>query len=307
MPLDEATRSRIQSIIAADRAVLFMKGTRETPQCGFSATVVGILDRLIPSYTTVNVLADPALREGIKEFSSWPTIPQLYVAGEFVGGCDIIQESFASGELSQTLGVADGEAQTPAVTLTDAAVEALRGLESQAAGRDLHLQIDARFRSGLYFGPSEPGELRVESKGITLCLDPITARRADGVCLDVEQTAEGPAFRIDNPNAPKVRAMSVQELQTKLAAGEALELFDVRTPEEHARARLEAARFHDAEAARHIESLDRDTLLVFHCHHGGRSQQAAEHYAALGFRNVWNLEGGIDAWSREVDPAVPRY
>ena len=77
--------------------------------------------------------------------------------------------------------------------------------------------------------------------------------------------------------------------------------------EEHARARIEAARFHDVEAARHIESLDRDTRLVFHCHHGGRSQRAAEHYAALGFLNVWNLEGGIDAWSREIDPAVPRY
>jgi monothiol glutaredoxin len=101
--------------------------------------------------------------------------------------------------------------------------------------------------------------------------------------------------------------MSVQELQAKLAAGEALELFDVRTPEEHARARIEAARFHDSEAARYIEALDRDTPLVFHCHHGGRSQRAAEHYAALGFRSVWNLEGGIDAWSREIDPAVPRY
>jgi len=306
MTLDEATKNRIESIVASDRTVLFMKGSRENPQCGFSATVVGILDRLIPSYTTVNVLADPALRDGVKTFSSWPTIPQLYVAGEFVGGCDIIQESFASGELQQALGVASPEV-APEITLTEAAAAALRNLESQAAGRDLHLQIDARFQSGLYFGPTEPGELRVETSGITLCMDPLTAGRADGLRLDVEESAEGPAFRIDNPNAPQVRPMSVQELKAKLAAGEALELFDVRTPEEHARARIDVARFHDVEAARYIEALDRDTPLVFQCHHGGRSQQAAEHYAALGFRNVWNLEGGIDAWSREIDPSVPRY
>jgi monothiol glutaredoxin len=99
MPLDETTRSRIQKAIDSDRVVLFMKGTREFPQCGFSARVVQMLDRVVPGYVTVDVLADPAIRQGIKEFSSWPTIPQLYVAGEFIGGCDIVTEMFQSGEL----------------------------------------------------------------------------------------------------------------------------------------------------------------------------------------------------------------
>jgi monothiol glutaredoxin len=99
MALNEATRSQIEKTIASDRVVLFMKGSRELPQCGFSARVVQILDQLVPSYTTVDVLADPAIREGIKEYSSWPTIPQLYVAGELVGGCDIVTEMFQSGEL----------------------------------------------------------------------------------------------------------------------------------------------------------------------------------------------------------------
>ena len=102
MALDEQTKSRIAKTIASDRVVLFMKGTRDFPQCGFSARVVQMLDRLVPEYTTVDVLADPAIREGIKQYSSWPTIPQLYVAGEFVGGCDIVTEMFQSGEL-QTL------------------------------------------------------------------------------------------------------------------------------------------------------------------------------------------------------------
>jgi monothiol glutaredoxin len=102
MSLDETTRARISDTIASDRVVLFMKGSRSFPQCGFSARVVQMLDRLVPDYTTVDVLADPAIRQGIKEFSSWPTIPQLYVAGELIGGCDIVSEMFESGEL-QTL------------------------------------------------------------------------------------------------------------------------------------------------------------------------------------------------------------
>ena len=103
MTLDDATRQRIEKIIGSDRVVLFMKGNRQMPQCGFSATVIQILDGLLPEYTTVDVLSDPGIREGIKEFSSWPTIPQLYVGGEFLGGCDIVREMYSSGELQQTL------------------------------------------------------------------------------------------------------------------------------------------------------------------------------------------------------------
>ncbi len=101
--LSDATRNRIGSIITSDHVVLFMKGTPQAPQCGFSASVVQILDRFLPSYTTIDALDDPEIREGIKAYSSWPTIPQLYVDGEFIGGCDIVQEMFASGELEKTL------------------------------------------------------------------------------------------------------------------------------------------------------------------------------------------------------------
>ncbi len=103
MSLSEETRSRIGGIIESAPVVLFMKGERQFPQCGFSAQVVQILDHLIPEYTTVDVLADPEIRQGIKEFSSWPTIPQLYVRGEFIGGCDIVTEMFQAGELKAAL------------------------------------------------------------------------------------------------------------------------------------------------------------------------------------------------------------
>ena len=103
MSLDDGTRTKLESIIGSDRVVLFMKGDRSVPQCGFSATVVQILDTMVPDYTTVDVLSAPDVRDGIKEFSSWPTIPQLYVGGEFIGGCDIIREMYQAGELQQKL------------------------------------------------------------------------------------------------------------------------------------------------------------------------------------------------------------
>jgi monothiol glutaredoxin len=93
---------RIRDIVASRDIVLFMKGVPAAPQCGFSGAVVQILNKVGVSYGSVNVLEDGEIREGIKSFSNWPTIPQLYVKGEFIGGCDIVREMFQSGEL-QTL------------------------------------------------------------------------------------------------------------------------------------------------------------------------------------------------------------
>ncbi|GAB4239201.1 MAG: Grx4 family monothiol glutaredoxin [Methyloligellaceae bacterium] len=89
--------------VAGRDVVLFMKGTRQFPQCGFSSQVVQILDYLGVDYEDINVLEDMSIREGIKTFSNWPTIPQLYIKGEFVGGCDIVREMFQDGELQQLL------------------------------------------------------------------------------------------------------------------------------------------------------------------------------------------------------------
>ncbi|WP_378943787.1 Grx4 family monothiol glutaredoxin [Paracoccus sp. R86501] len=93
--------TNIKEIIETNPVVLFMKGTKEMPQCGFSSRVAGVLNYMGVSFQDVNVLADQDLRQGIKDFSDWPTIPQLYVSGEFVGGCDIITEMTLSGELDQ--------------------------------------------------------------------------------------------------------------------------------------------------------------------------------------------------------------
>jgi monothiol glutaredoxin len=99
----DAVFDRIQSEIAAAPVMLYMKGNRQFPQCGFSARVVQILGHLGVAYQTANVLEDAEIRDGIKRFSNWPTIPQLYVKGEFIGGCDIVTEMFQSGELEELL------------------------------------------------------------------------------------------------------------------------------------------------------------------------------------------------------------
>ena len=103
MTLSKSLRKQITDLLASNRAVLFMKGTPRNPQCGFSAQVVQILDELLPSYETVDVLRSPEIRDGIKEFSQWPTIPQLYVGGEFIGGCDILRDMHARGEIAPLL------------------------------------------------------------------------------------------------------------------------------------------------------------------------------------------------------------
>ena len=98
-----AINERIQQDITGNPVMLYMKGTALFPQCGFSARVIQILQHLQVPFHTANVLEDPELREGVKEFSNWPTVPQLYVGGEFVGGCDIVTEMYQSGELEALL------------------------------------------------------------------------------------------------------------------------------------------------------------------------------------------------------------
>ena len=110
---------QIRETITKNDVVLFMKGTKTMPQCGFSSRVAGVLNFMGVEFTDVNVLADEALRAGIKEFSDWPTIPQLYVKGEFVGGCDIITEMTLSGELDQLF-------DTKGVTYDKTAAEKIR-------------------------------------------------------------------------------------------------------------------------------------------------------------------------------------
>jgi monothiol glutaredoxin len=295
------SNQQIEELIKSNPVVLFMKGSKSFPQCGFSATCVQILNQLVPEYKTVNVLADQEIRAGIKSFSNWPTIPQLYVNGEFVGGCDIVRDMFSSGDLATKLGVS-GEVAPPSVTVTDAAVAQLKeALEDAEQGDTVQLSIDASFRVALGIGPAEDGHIEVETNGITIAFDKSSVARAEGITIDFREGAAGAGFKIDNPNAPPdVVELSPADLRARLAAGEVKELFDVRTPEERNAAKIDNDRHLDEAAMGYIEGLAKDTALAFYCRSGKRSQAMAEHFVSKGYTKVYNLAGGILAWSAEA-------
>jgi monothiol glutaredoxin len=305
---DEATQNELAKLVQSDHVVLFMKGNRSTPQCGFSATVVEILDRYVPEYTTVNVLADPAIREGIKKLSDWPTIPQLYVGGEFLGGADIVRQMDADGELIKALGKAVASIEPPTVTITDAAAAVFRQASAEGDRDDeLRVTIDAAYRHDLSLGPSQEHDVAVIANGIKVVFDPASARRAAGLVIDYVEAPQA-GFKMDNPNAPtRVEQTSAAQIKAWMDAGEPMRLLDVRTPAEHATAHIEGSTLVTGENIDGLMTLPKDTKLVFHCHHGMRSYQAAQHFAQQGFRNLHNMVGGIDAWSTEVDESVPRY
>jgi len=163
MSLDPALRARIEGLLSANRVVLFMKGTRHAPRCGFSAAAVNALNGLLDDYASVDVLADEDIRNGIKVYGNWPTIPQLYVGGELVGGSDIILGMLNSGELHQVLGVPAPDRTPPAITITERAATAIREATADAGQDRLHLSIDPQFRAQFQLKPATGGEIRAES------------------------------------------------------------------------------------------------------------------------------------------------
>ncbi|CAM2007851.1 Grx4 family monothiol glutaredoxin [Acanthopleuribacter pedis] len=221
----EATlRENISQLVGSAPVYLFMKGNPTFPQCGFSNQVVQILKAYDIEFGHFNVLEDPEVRQGIKEFSEWPTIPQLYINKEFIGGCDIVREAWESGELTEWL--------------------------------------------------------------------------------------QG-AFPEKTINAPKPPArpknITPAEAQGLMGQG-GYRFLDVRTHEERDIAKVDGFDLLDQELAQEIlNSWDKETPMVFMCHFGGRSSQACEYFAGQGFQQVFNVDGGIDAWSETVDSSVPRY
>ena len=302
-------QEKIAEIVQSTSVVLFMKGDKNFPQCGFSATVVQILGGLLGEYQTVNVLRDPEIRQGIKDFSNWPTIPQLYVNGEFVGGCDIVREMYQTGDLQKVLGVDTSNVSAPEVTVTDKAAEILRGALAESDDGDvIHLNITPAFRADLAIAPKGAADLEVTTASVPLVVDFSSVDRAAGVTIDYVEQGGQAGFKIDNPNAPAdIEQINAEQLKAMIDAGEAKEIFDVRTTNEREIASISGTRILDDEAMSYIDTLDRSTPLIFICHKGARSQTAAEHFRDQGFRKLYNLAGGIDAWSVMVDSDVPRY
>lgn len=307
MSLSEPTRKKIESLINQDRVVLFMKGNPQAPMCGFSAKTTGLLGSLLESYTTFDVLQDPEIREGIKVYSDWPTIPQLYIDQELVGGCDIVTAMYNNGELHEMLGVSKPDRTPPEITITDAAAEKIREAMQGHDNVALHFQVDANWQSQFNVAPGQGHEISAESNGIRMLFDVASAARARGAVVDWVSTMQGEGLTISLPSAPApIDQMSVQELKQKLEAGLII-LVDVRTDDERAIASIAGARAMDADLMNELEAMPKDSAIAFVCHTGKRSQVAAEHFRKQGFTQISNVAGGIDAWSKEIDPEVPLY
>lgn len=308
MPLSDATRARIDALLAHP-VVLFMKGTPAQPRCGFSQRAAGLLDELIgEDYLAVDVLADPELREGIKAYGDWPTIPQLYVRGELVGGSDIVAQMAASGELHRLLGVPEPDRTPPEIHVSEAAARAIRAGMEDADGLALHLRIDRNHSPRFELAEAEGHEIVAEAAGIRLLMDPGTARRARGMVIDWQDSLSGSGLSIHLPEAPPpVTRLSVTELAGALAAGTAPRIVDVRPEPERQRVPFPAPHWSLTELQGELARLPRDTPLAVLCHHGVSSRAFAEQLRSKGYTRVANIEGGIDAWSRQVDASVPRY
>jgi monothiol glutaredoxin len=307
MSLSDSTREQIENIIQKDRVVLFMKGTPQAPQCGFSSKTVGLLDSILSDYSSVDVLQDQEIREGIKVFGNWPTIPQLYIDGELVGGCDIVSAMFNSCEIHDMLGIEAPDRTPPEVTITDAAAEKIREAMAGHEGIGLHFSIDAGWQSTFNVAPAEGHEVKVVANDITFLFDLASAQRAKGAVIDWKESMEGEGLTINLPQAPKpVYQMSVDELKQALEDNNVI-LIDVRGKEERALASIAAAKPMEGGLMQEIEAMPKDTALAFICHVGNRSQVAAEHFRKQGFSNLSNVAGGIDAWAKQIDPSISTY
>jgi monothiol glutaredoxin len=304
MSLDPTLRTRIDTLLSDNRVVLFMKGHPVRRNAASRPRPSGALNSLGVDYAHVDVLADPEIREGIKAYGDWPTIPQLYIGGELVGGSDIIEQMANSGELHGALGLPPPDRTPPNIDDHPVRVQMLRKALQDAGGdvvvRDGH-------RPAIPHAPA-PGAAesnardRHEADGIRVQFDLAGARRAEGLRIDWADDTRGRGLVIENPNAPQpVKGMTPSEAIARLKLAGTLKLVDVRPPEERALAVVKdtalAFLCHVLSVldGRHRRAWTRSKRCrrtrrsAFLCHHGGRSAQAAEHFRQLGFREVYNV------------------
>jgi monothiol glutaredoxin len=299
----------IESFIKKNHTALFMKGNKEQPQCGFSRQVVDALNTLTHDYETFDVLSDPEIREAIKKYSSWPTIPQLYIGGEFIGGCDITLDLMAKGQLATLLKVPKCT-QAPSIKLTPSAQGAFqRAIADSASPNEVvRVVVPANFEHELSFDQAGPQDFLIKLGDITLAIDPYSAARAANLSIDyVEDKLDG-GFAFQNPNCPPpVQEISAQELKDWHDTGKPLLLIDARPEEERKLAHIDFAKPLSSFGPDDLAKIEKEAVVVFHCHHGGRSKRLAEKWRLRGFTKLYNLTGGIAAWSQMVDKNVPNY
>lgn len=297
--MNEQTKQEIEKLISNNTCVLFMKGNPKHPQCGFSSNTVKILNEIVgEDFSYCNVLEDQNIREGIKEYGNWPTIPQLYINKELVGGNDIVTEMYNSGELQTMLGKPMPERKPALITITEKAKEnILSGIENIGSSV-LMLSIDSQFNTRFSIEEPKGYELTSDVGDIKIYMDIGTAKRADGIEIDWVEDLQGSGLVIKNPNEPKsVNQISKNELEKGMADGVYSHIYDVRGEHEFLANSIPGSKRLDKQNMQEIENLEKHTPLVFVCSVGNSSQGACEFYRKKGYTNVNNLVGGVSVWS----------
>ena len=290
--MTEELRTKLQAMVDSHDVVLFMKGNRQQPQCGFSARVVSVLEELEVDYQTFNVFSDPDIRSGMKDFSQWPTFPQLYIKQEFIGGCDLVTEMMQSGELPGMLGVTMEEVPAPTVHCSPNILALFK--ESLAThGGGIHIEINKTFQYDIFIGPKSNGQIESVCDGVPFYFSRGSAKRADGISLDFKDGDNGGVL-IDNPNEPKFQDITVTDLESWLTDHPRAKVYQIGAD---ASSKLPFATLLDASAHQEIEELPKDHPVAFMCMMGVRSQQAAKSLAFQGYNNVFNVVGGLSAWN----------
>ncbi len=301
MALTDHAQKTISELLDSNRVVLFMKGSPSMPQCGFSAKATGILGSLVPDYATFNVLEDEQVREGIKEFGQWPTIPQLYIDRELIGGSDIINEMFGSGELHDVLGLEQPDRTPPTFTISEAAANAILQSVPEHGSEVLHFAINDHWQGEFMLQPATGHEIRAEDSGIELYMDPMTAQKARDMHVDWIETMQGNGLSVDLPMAPPaVKSMTVAELAARLDQGGSLRLYDVRPELMRVQKPFDGATPLDREAMASIDALPKDTPMAFMCLRGNASASTAEHFRLKGYTQLFNIVGGLEAWEQQA-------
>lgn len=299
--IDQTVKQRIDDLIQSDKVFLFMKGNPQTPMCGFSGNTVKMLNDLLGNqYSTFNVLEDNAIREGIKTYSDWPTIPQLYINQEFVGGNDIISEMFNTGELHEMLGLKKPDRTPPEMSISDEALNHIKEGMKEAGSHKLFLSIDDEFNTRFSLDTPKGYEVVATVKDLDIYMDIGTAERAQNIEISWIEELQGSGLRIKNPNEPPaVQELSVAELQDWFDTDNAEnpKIYDVRPEDKVAEGTVPGAKRLDKNTIEEIESMDKETPLVFLCQVGQSSMAAAEYFRKKGYTKVFNLTGGYNAWN----------
>ena len=292
--MNDQTTHRIEQMLDDHPIFLFMKGTPQTPMCGFSSNTVKILKELLgDGFASFNVLDDPEIREGIKAYGQWPTIPQLYVNKELIGGNDIVSEMFNTGELHSLLKLEQPDRTPPKMTISEEALNHIKEGLKDMGDHQLFLSVDDEFNTRFSLEMPKGYEVVADLGDLKVYMDIGTARRTDGVEISWVDELQGSGLRIKNPNEPPaVQDLSVAELQDWLDTNvDNPRIDDVRSAEKFAEGSVDHAVRLDKNSIQEIEAMDKDTPLVFVCQVGQSSMSAAEYFRKKGFTTVFILTG----------------